>query len=81
MFSIYSGIYMSLKLQAHEWAPVCSFCFDVTSSVRVGHSVPQQVFQKKVVDEAMLVGTHARLANFCATVLKTVLQTRCLYQN
>lgn len=46
MFSIYSGIYMSLKLQAHEWAPVCSFCFDVTSSVRVGHSVPQQVFQK-----------------------------------
>lgn len=71
---------MSLKLQAHEWAPVCSFCFDVTSSVRVGHSVPQQVFQKKFVpaqeDEAMLLGTDARLANFCATVLKKYCKTR-----
>lgn len=38
MFSIYSGIYMSPGLQAHEWAPVCWFCFDVTSSVRKGHT-------------------------------------------
>lgn len=36
MFSIDSGIYMSPELQAHEWAPVCWFCFDVTSSVRIG---------------------------------------------
>lgn len=38
MFPICTGIYMSPELQAHEWAPVCRFCFDVTSSARVGHT-------------------------------------------
>lgn len=61
MFSIDSGISMSPKLQAHEWAPVCSFRSDVTPSVRVGRSVSQQVFSEKKKncvpahkDEAML---------------------------
>lgn len=72
MFSIYSGIYMSPKLQAHEWAPVCSFGFDVTSSVWVGHSVPRQVFQKNCVPAqkhgAMLIWSNVRLARLCRWV-------------
>ena len=38
MFSIYSGIYMSLGLGAHEWTLVCSFCLDVTLSLSLGHA-------------------------------------------